>query len=65
MHALVRLVDAFGRDLELVFHPEDVLPLALRVRPRGPEERLKVGRGDDLSQSPGRALQVAPTCGGQ
>ena len=58
-HALVRLVDALGRDPQLVFTPEDVLPPAAQVRLRGAKERFEVWAGDDLAEPARGALQVA------
>ena len=55
---LVRLVDAFGRDLQLVLKPEHVLALAFGMGPCGPEERLELGRGYDPPQTSRGAQEI-------
>ena len=55
-NALVRLVDTFGCDPQLVLPPENVLPPAAQVRLRGAKERFEVWAGDDLAEPSRGAL---------
>ena len=57
------LIHPLRRHLQLVLHPEDIRPLALRLRLRLAKVLDELGRGDDLAQPSGVALDVGSVGG--
>ena len=57
------LIHPLRRHLQLVLHPKDIRPLALRLRLRLAKMLDELGCGDDLAQAAGVAFDVGSVGG--